>query len=119
MRKLLQKWFSARRRGADGWFACPLCGEPVRVGALACRACGSDRQTGWASDADSASVDLGPAGEEFDYEGWLRQELEGVGGGSPWARLKIRRVWGWIVVTLLAIALLFGGFGHAFGSRVV
>lgn len=110
MIKRWQKWFSQRRRSPKDWFACPLCGEPVRVGSMACRACGSDRQTGWASEAQSESVDLGPAGEEFDYEGWLRRELDGVDPRSK--RLGWRPWMAWAVVILLAAALLIGAGTH-------
>ncbi len=39
---------------------CPHCGEPVRVGAVVCRHCGSDAQTGWADPDEIAyqSVDI-------------------------------------------------------------
>lgn len=43
---------------APDWFACPVCGSEVRVGALVCRECGADERVGW-GDGDSA--DLGTA----------------------------------------------------------
>lgn len=37
---------------------CPHCGAPLSPRAVACRECGSDRETGWNPDADYLSVDL-------------------------------------------------------------
>jgi len=37
---------------------CPHCGAALRPGAVACRECGSDFETGWSPDVDTASVEL-------------------------------------------------------------
>lgn len=42
----------------DDWFACPVCGQEVRYGALACPGCGSDDETGWSQEAEYDEVDL-------------------------------------------------------------
>lgn len=42
----------------DDWFACPVCGEEVRVGALVCPGCGSDDETGWSEEAEYDGVEL-------------------------------------------------------------
>jgi hypothetical protein len=51
-------------------FACPHCGADVAVGSKACRACGSDADTGWLDDDEVAArgVDLpdGYRGERGD-----------------------------------------------------
>lgn len=43
---------------SDDWFACPVCGEEVRVDALACPSCGSDDETGWSADTEYDGMDL-------------------------------------------------------------
>ena len=112
MRRLWKRLFGARAPGPVEFFPCPLCGEPVREGALACRACGSDATTGWAPQADGLSVDVGPAGEDFDYEGWLRREVEGIGQPTWKTRWWNKRTGGLLVVILLALAFVLGGFGR-------
>lgn len=42
----------------NDWFTCPVCGEQVAEGALACPHCGSDDETGWSDDAAYDDVDL-------------------------------------------------------------
>lgn len=58
-----------RRKRPVETFECPHCGEPVKVGALACRECGSDVQTGWQSEEeiDYQSLDL-PEGYSHDAD---------------------------------------------------
>ena len=112
MRWLWNRLFGGKAPGPGRIFACPLCGEPVKEGALACRACGSDAQTGWASDAEDQAVDLGPAGEEFDYEAWLKREVEGIGQPGWKTKWCNKRTAGWVVVILLALAFVLGGWGR-------
>ena len=40
------------------WFTCPVCGEVVLEGALACPACGADDETGWSEDSEYDEVDV-------------------------------------------------------------
>ena len=56
-----------RRKRPVETFECPQCGELVKVGALACRECGSDVETGWqsAEEIDYQSLDL-PEGYSDD-----------------------------------------------------
>jgi hypothetical protein len=56
----------ARPKQKQG-FPCPHCGALVPVGAVACRECGSDADTGWQSDeeVDYQSLDL-PQGWSTD-----------------------------------------------------
>jgi endogenous inhibitor of DNA gyrase (YacG/DUF329 family) len=45
---------------------CPVCGEDVPRGALACPECGADHNSGWRENAESYDgIDLP---EEFDYD---------------------------------------------------
>lgn len=60
-------------------FPCPFCGAAVRMGAPACRGCGSDIETGWSEERDSYAGDPGTGyggDDDFDYEAWLRRELD-------------------------------------------
>jgi hypothetical protein len=52
---------------------CPVCGEDVPRGALACPECGADHSSGWREEAGNYDgVDLP---DEFDYEEFTRREF--------------------------------------------
>lgn len=51
---------------------CPVCGEDVPRGALACPECGADHMSGWREDA-ADGLDL--PDEEFDYEDFVEREF--------------------------------------------
>ncbi len=83
---------------------CPVCGEEVPHGALACPECGADERSGWAEDVVDG-LDLPE--EEFDYEEFVQKEFgrevkpEGIG----WAW------WAAAVAALVAFAaMLLRGF---------
>lgn len=90
-----------RPRPPADWFTCPVCGSEVRVGALACRECGSDDTTGWSEATAYDDLDLpepeGPGGgpavpdtfEEFE---------ELVDPPRAWPR--------WVVLGFVALALV-------------
>ena len=46
------------------WFTCPVCGEEVPAGALACPECGSDDKTGWSPETEYDGLDLPQSVEE-------------------------------------------------------
>ncbi len=79
---------------------CPVCGADVPPGARACPECGSDERTGW---SERARLDgLGLPDEEFDYEGFVREEFGG----------ERRRTWmGWfwwaVAVAVLVVFVWF------------
>jgi hypothetical protein len=78
---------------------CPVCGEDVPRGALACPECGADHNSGWREDAAAYDgVDLGE--EEFNYDEFVREEFGG-GGARP---KGISPVW-WITAIVLIAAL--------------
>ena len=83
---------------------CPVCGEDVPRGALACPECGADHNSGWREDAESYDgVDLP---DEFDYEEFTRREF-----GSSRKPAGISPMW-WItaiVLALLTLIYLFAG----------
>lgn len=84
---------------------CPVCGEDVPRGALACPECGADGHSGWREDADhTGGLDL--PDEEFDYDDFKRREFGGEakteGIGWVW--------WAAAVAALLAfVAMLLRG----------
>lgn len=99
------KGFGARKRQRT--FTCPHCGADVRVGAAACRACGSDAETGWADDADDLQPGI-PSGhggkDEFDYDGFVRREF----GDAQWRLLGYsKRQWQAIIASVLVLAFLY------------
>ena len=66
----------SRRRGT---FPCPVCHEEVPEGALSCKACGADEQTGWADeDPVTTTQDLGLERHLDDdrYDEFLREEFD-------------------------------------------
>ncbi len=81
---------------------CPVCGEDVPRGALACPECGADHESGWREDAEAYDGSgLFCEDEEFDYDEFLQKEF----GASPKPE-GVKTVW-WItaiVLILLAIA---------------
>lgn len=77
---------------------CPVCGEDLDQGALACPECGADEKSGWRVGSETYDgLDL--PGESFDYDEFVRDEF---GGGS--SRTGIHYVW-WITALLLVVAL--------------
>ncbi len=75
---------------------CPVCGEEVPRGSLACPECGADHNSGWKEDADDAGG-LGLPDEEFSHDEWVEKEF----GGSP-KPAAIKPIW-WIAAIILVI----------------
>jgi len=80
---------------------CPNCGATVPRNAKACPECGSDEQTGWSEEAESAGVDL--PDDSFDYDDFVKKEF-GAKGPVPHG---IKWYWWVIAVVLVASFLLF------------
>ena len=79
---------------------CPVCGEDVPAGALACPECGADHKSGWREDATSYDgVDLP---DEFDYEEFTRKEF-----GSSAKPAGISVVWWMTAIVVLILTLLY------------
>ncbi len=78
---------------------CPVCGEDVPRGALACPECGADERSGWREEIDAYDgADLPEEG--FNYDEFVREEFS----NSPKPR-GVRLIW-WITAILLFVALL-------------
>lgn len=84
---------------------CPVCGEDVPGGALACPECGADHNSGWREDADTYDgVDLP---EEFDYEEFTRREF-----GSGVRPAGITVLWWITALVLLGLTILYFAFNR-------
>ena len=73
-------------------FPCPVCGADVPEGALSCKGCGADEETGWgAEDPETTTQDLGLERHLDDdrYDEFVKEDLEGgtidTEGPSPYA----------------------------------
>jgi hypothetical protein len=79
---------------------CPVCGEDVPTGALACPECGADERSGWREDV-ADGLDLPE--EEFDYGEFVQKEfgreVKPTGIGWAW--------WAAAVAALLAFVAMF------------
>ena len=76
---------------------CPHCGADLPPKARVCRECGSDEQTGWSEDTQTA--DLGIPDENFDYNDYVEREF---GTTKNSTGLK----WYWVLVGLGLIGLM-------------
>jgi len=76
---------------------CPVCGEDVPRGALACPECGADHNSGWREDADTYNgLDLPE--EDFDHDEFVRREF-----GSPLKPAGMKTIW-WVTAILIIVA---------------
>ena len=96
----------ARKQNDESeYFDCPHCGARVAVGAVACRECGSDAETGWAPEASTYETDV-DAGydedEEFDYDDFLRREFPEQ---APAASMRIV-ITKWTIAAVVALVCL-------------
>jgi hypothetical protein len=79
---------------------CPVCGEQVAAGSLACPGCGADHNSGWRIDADVGDgLDLPE--DHFDYDEFVRREF-----GSPARPRGLKRIWWITAIMLLALSIV-------------
>lgn len=78
---------------------CPVCGEWVRKGAVACDSCGACSKSGWSGEADYDGLDL--PDDDFDYDEYLQREF---GADSQGRRRSLP--WWWLVAVVLLIVLV-------------
>ena len=75
---------------------CPVCGEEVPRGSLACPECGADHNSGWRKDADAYdAVDL--PDQDFNYDEFIREEF-----GSAPKLAGVKTIW-WITAIVLSV----------------
>ena len=78
---------------------CPVCGEEVPRGALACPECGADHNSGWREDAATYDgVEL--PDDDFNYDAFVKREF-----GSQAKPPGLKMVW-WIAGILMLVAFL-------------
>jgi len=81
---------------------CPVCGEWVPRGAVACDDCGACAKSGWKENADVYDgLDL--PDEDFDYDDFVGREF-----GRPKAEGAFSKqiFWRWVAAILLAVMVL-------------
>jgi len=78
---------------------CPVCGEEVPPGAVACPACGADHHSGWRDDAGSCDG-VGMPDDEFNYDEFVEQEF----GSSP-KPAAIKTLW-WVTAILVIVVFV-------------
>ena len=76
---------------------CPVCGEAVPPGSLACPECGADHNSGWRENACTYDG-VDSFDDDFDYDRFVRDEF-GTGAKPPGVRL----LW-WITAIILIAA---------------
>ena len=84
---------------------CPVCGEDVPQGAVACPECGADHNSGWREEAGSYNGG-GLPDDEFDYEEFVRQEFSSSPKPST---MKL----GWWVTALFLLVIFLAGWLYA------
>lgn len=102
-------------READ-WYACPSCGDEVRVGSEGCRKCRGKCPADFEDEAEGDwpdGVDLPEDPEEFDYEDWKKREF-GVKAKIKPHHLPLKY---WITGIVLLLGMIWawvfaGFFGH-------
>jgi uncharacterized membrane protein YvbJ len=78
---------------------CPVCGEDIPRGSLACPECGADHKSGWREDASTYdAVDV--SDEDFNYDEFIRKEF-----GSGPKPAGVKTVW-WIAAVILILILV-------------
>ena len=81
------------------WYACPECGDEVRVGSRGCTRCAGKP---WEQEEYLDALDLPPDAEDFDYDDFVKREF---GHGS--ARVKPAGLaWKWWLTGILLLAAL-------------
>lgn len=82
---------------------CPVCGEDVPSGVLACPECGADHRSGWRQGAETyEALDLPE--DDFNYEEFVRKEF-----GRSFKPAGMKLIW-WITaiaVLIISVALYF------------
>jgi hypothetical protein len=75
---------------------CPVCGEDVPRGSMACPECGADHNSGWREEAQTYDC-AGLPEDDFDYNEFVRHEF----GGGP-KPTTIKPVW-WVAAIVLIV----------------
>lgn len=79
---------------------CPVCGEWVPKGSVACNDCGSCAKSGWSGDTHADGLDL--PDDEFDYDDFVAREFGGKSSKNP----LTSNLWWWVALALLITFVL-------------
>ncbi|MBE2282302.1 MAG: hypothetical protein IAE77_02435 [Prosthecobacter sp.] len=79
---------------------CPVCGEWVSKGAVACDDCGSCEKSGWSGNTHADGLDL--PDDEFDYDDFIAREF----GSNPARKTGVSNLWWWVALALLITFVL-------------
>jgi len=85
---------------------CPVCGEWVPKGQMACDECGACEKSGWKNADTSPSYDgLDLPDDEFDYDEFVAREF---GSAKPKGTVSGNQqsLWFWVGIALVAAILL-------------
>ncbi len=104
MPRAMSKYHNSAK--ADDWYACPSCGDEVRVGSSGCPRCRDMPDV--EDDATYLDgVDL-PGEEEFDHAAWAKKEF----GAS--SKIKPPHLaWHWWIAGILLVAAMIAAAGFA------
>ena len=87
------------RRKLEAPEICPVCGEDVPRGSLACPACGADHNSGWRQDVEIyGGLDL--PDEDFTYDEFVGREF-----GSKLKPAGMKTIWWITAIVLLAVSI--------------
>ncbi|MCB9881542.1 MAG: zinc ribbon domain-containing protein [Planctomycetes bacterium] len=79
---------------------CPYCGEPNKAGALACRSCGADADTGW-KDAEELAY------QEVDLPTWDDDDYAKVIADIEGRPIASRAFPAWVYLTAIVLLAVF------------
>lgn len=78
---------------------CPICGEGVPPGSLACPECGADHNSGWRENSDVYDAADWPD-QDFNYDEFIRTEF-----GSVPKPTGMKTFW-WIAAIVFMVVLI-------------
>lgn len=83
---------------------CPNCGSAVPARARACPECGADENSGWSEDAHAQR--LGLPDENFDYDGFVKEEFGESEKARPARPRGVSLIW-WLVAIGLVLLMVW------------
>lgn len=87
---------------------CPVCGEWIPKGVVACDECGACEKSGWSGNTHADGLDL--PDDDFNYDDFIAREF---GGGDSKTKMT-SNLWWWVALALLivlSLAVLMPLFG--------
>lgn len=87
---------------------CPVCGEDVPAGSLACPECGADHNSGWRDNAAVYDA-LDLPDHDFNHDEFAGREF-----GNPSKPAGIKPIWWMTAILLLILVVIFFVFATRF-----